>query len=90
MGTFVWQSMKLLSVMAAVRLDDESDNIEKTISRALGDNTNANSGVTDRSIQSFDPLASSSWDEVMTVPHICFNTIETFLVASLNFGTHLR
>ncbi|XP_020105607.1 protein ROOT HAIR DEFECTIVE 3-like [Ananas comosus] len=57
-------SMKLLSVMAAVRLDDESDNIEKTISRALGDNTNANSGVTDRSIQSFDPLASSSWDEV--------------------------
>nr|CAD1824264.1 unnamed protein product [Ananas comosus var. bracteatus] len=57
-------SMKLLSVMAAVRLDDESDNIEKTISRALGDNTNANSGVTDRSIESFDPLASSSWDEV--------------------------
>ncbi|KAG1346335.1 protein ROOT HAIR DEFECTIVE 3 [Cocos nucifera] len=55
-------SLKLLSVMAAIRLDDESDNIENTLSLALLDN--AKSGNANRSIQSSDPLASSSWEEV--------------------------
>jgi len=54
--------LKLLSVMAAVRLDEDSDNIGNTLSLALIDTTT--SGVTNRSIQSFDPLASSSWEEV--------------------------
>lgn len=51
-----------MSVMAAIRLDDDKDNIEKTLSLALADNPNPN--ATNRSIQSFDPLASSSWEEV--------------------------
>lgn len=49
-------SLKMLSVMAAIRLDDKSDNIDNTLSLALVE--------TNRSDSSFDPLASSSWDEV--------------------------
>ncbi|KAJ6812836.1 protein ROOT HAIR DEFECTIVE 3-like [Iris pallida] len=54
-------SLKLLSVMAAIRLDKESDEIESTLALALVD---VGSGAKNRSIQSFDPLASSSWEEV--------------------------
>ncbi|KAK6148720.1 hypothetical protein DH2020_016245 [Rehmannia glutinosa] len=54
-------SLKILSVMAAIRLDDDADNIESTLSLALVDPKAAAS--TNRSI-SVDPLASSSWDEV--------------------------
>ncbi|KAJ8643423.1 hypothetical protein MRB53_005171 [Persea americana] len=55
-------SLKLLSVMAAIRLDDKADNIENKLSLALVDS--ANNGVTNKSITSFDPLASSTWEEV--------------------------
>ncbi|XP_010262124.1 PREDICTED: protein ROOT HAIR DEFECTIVE 3-like [Nelumbo nucifera] len=55
-------SLKLLSVMAAVRLDDNVDNIENTLSLALVDANN--NGATSKSITSFDPLASSTWEEV--------------------------
>ncbi|PKA57267.1 Protein root hair defective 3 [Apostasia shenzhenica] len=55
-------SMKLLSVMAAVRLDDEKDSVENTLTLALVDV--ANSATTSRGIQSIDPLASSSWEDV--------------------------
>ncbi|KAK6148718.1 hypothetical protein DH2020_016243 [Rehmannia glutinosa] len=54
-------SLKILSVMAAIHLDDDADNIESTLSLALVDPKAAAS--TNRSI-SVDPLASSSWDEV--------------------------
>ncbi|CAN6707331.1 unnamed protein product [Malus baccata var. baccata] len=55
-------SLKLLSVMAAIRLDDDDvDNIENTLSLALVDSTNA--AVKDRSITAADPLASSTWQE---------------------------
>ncbi|KAK3220482.1 hypothetical protein Dsin_014452 [Dipteronia sinensis] len=54
-------SLKLLSVMAAVRLEEEVDNIEKTLSAALVD---ATSTTTDKSITKFDPLASSTWEQV--------------------------
>lgn len=53
--------MKLLSVMAAVRLDDDADSIENTLSLALVDTKSA--ATTSRSI-SGDPLASSTWEEV--------------------------
>ncbi|KAL6495927.1 Cell wall protein rhd3 [Orobanche gracilis] len=53
-------SLKLLSVMAAMRLDDDADSIEKTLSLALVDPKSG--AVADRSI-SGDPLASSSWEE---------------------------
>ncbi|KAK1259395.1 Protein ROOT HAIR DEFECTIVE 3 [Acorus gramineus] len=55
-------SLKLLSVLAAVRLDDDADNIERTMSVALLDA--GGSGAATRSITSFDPLASSHWEEV--------------------------
>ncbi|KAL7140299.1 hypothetical protein ABFS83_09G111900 [Erythranthe nasuta] len=54
-------SVKLLSIMAAIRLDDEADNIESTLSLALVDPKAAAS--TNKSI-SADPLASSTWDKV--------------------------
>ncbi|KAL6899538.1 hypothetical protein ACP4OV_006196 [Aristida adscensionis] len=47
-------SMKLLSTMAAIRLDEDGDNIENTLPLALLDTSEP--GTTDRSIQSFDPL----------------------------------
>uniref|UniRef100_A0A453EY21 Sey1/RHD3-like three-helix bundle domain-containing protein n=3 Tax=Triticinae TaxID=1648030 RepID=A0A453EY21_AEGTS len=55
-------SMKLLSTMAAIRLEEDGDNIDTTLSLALVDA--ARPGTTDRSIQSLDPLASSSWERV--------------------------
>lgn len=56
-------SLKLLSVMAVVRLDDDdNDGVEKTLSVALVDSANAS--VRDRSITTSDPLASSTWEEV--------------------------
>jgi hypothetical protein len=54
--------MKLLATLAAIRLDEDGDDIENTLSIALVDT--ARPGTTDRSIQSFDPLASSSWERV--------------------------
>ncbi|XP_061981237.1 protein ROOT HAIR DEFECTIVE 3-like [Populus nigra] len=56
-------SLKLLSVMAAIRLDDDVDNIETTLSSALMDAKN-NAAVKDRSIIPFDPLASNSWEKI--------------------------
>ncbi|KAM7483840.1 hypothetical protein LguiB_008423 [Lonicera macranthoides] len=53
-------SLKMLSVMAAIRLDDAADSIENTLAVALletGSATNKSSG-------SLDSLASSTWEEV--------------------------
>ncbi|KAI9109562.1 hypothetical protein K1719_019616 [Acacia pycnantha] len=50
--------LKLLSVMVAIRLDANSDNIEKILAVALLDPP---SSKKDRSIAIVDPLASSSW-----------------------------
>ncbi|KAK3157989.1 hypothetical protein QOZ80_2AG0131350 [Eleusine coracana subsp. coracana] len=55
-------SMKLLSQLAAIRLYDDGDDIGNTLSLALVDTPRP--GTTDRSIQSIDPLASSSWERV--------------------------
>ncbi|KAL5757472.1 hypothetical protein ACOSP7_020083 [Xanthoceras sorbifolium] len=54
-------SLKLLSVMVAIRLEEEADNIEKTLTAALVDSTNT---TTDKSITKYDPLASSTWEQV--------------------------
>ncbi|KAG9151012.1 hypothetical protein Leryth_003136, partial [Lithospermum erythrorhizon] len=55
-------SLKFLSVVAAIRLDDDPDNIEKTLTLALVENRSA--GAANKSTTSADPLASSAWDEV--------------------------
>ncbi|KAL1217627.1 ROOT HAIR DEFECTIVE 3-like protein 1 [Cardamine amara subsp. amara] len=55
-------SLKLLSVMAVIRLGDESDNIEKILTVALLDATK--NEASKKSITASDPLASSSWDDV--------------------------
>lgn len=73
------QSLKLLSVIAAIRLDNETDNIESTLSLGLVDT--AKSGNLNRSIQSSDPLASSSWEEVIDFIGICFDVFRTLICA---------
>ncbi|KAK8931026.1 Protein ROOT HAIR DEFECTIVE 3 [Platanthera zijinensis] len=55
-------SLKLLSNMAAIRLDEDMDNVEKTLSLALVDAPN--SSTSNRGIQSSDALASSFWEDV--------------------------
>ncbi|CAN7130174.1 unnamed protein product [Brassica rapa subsp. narinosa] len=52
-------SLKLLSVMVVIRLGDETDNIEKTLTVSLLDPTTSK-----KSITASDPLASSTWDEI--------------------------
>ena len=57
------QSLKLLSVMAVIRLDDDddADNIERILAVALMDSSNSGK---DRNITAVDPLASSTWEQV--------------------------
>ncbi|XP_047326317.1 protein ROOT HAIR DEFECTIVE 3 homolog 1-like [Impatiens glandulifera] len=55
-------SLKLLSVLAAIRLYDEADTIENTLSLALMDPKMET--ATNRSTTAADPLASSNWDKV--------------------------
>ncbi|XP_047334056.1 protein ROOT HAIR DEFECTIVE 3 homolog 1-like isoform X2 [Impatiens glandulifera] len=55
-------SLKMLSVMAAIRLEDEPDKIESTLSLALVEPRTA--GTTNRSLSLDDSLASSTWEEV--------------------------
>ncbi|XP_058090850.1 protein ROOT HAIR DEFECTIVE 3-like isoform X2 [Magnolia sinica] len=62
LDSYEGKSLKLLSVMDAIRLDDKDDKIETTLSLALAESANGN--VTNRSIISSDPLASSTWEEV--------------------------
>ncbi|KAJ0018658.1 hypothetical protein Pint_11631 [Pistacia integerrima] len=58
-------SLRLLSVMAAIRLDVKPDKIENLLFSSLMDGTVAVSSTRDRSIgASADPLASSTWEEV--------------------------
>ncbi|XP_042052423.1 protein ROOT HAIR DEFECTIVE 3 homolog 1-like [Salvia splendens] len=54
-------SLKLLSIMSAIRLEDDADNIESLLSLALMDPNAAASG--NKSITA-DPLASSSWEKI--------------------------
>ncbi|CAI9263493.1 unnamed protein product [Lactuca saligna] len=53
-------SLKLLSVLAAIRLDEENDTIGDTLVLALVDPKKATNNKTTLS----DPLASSTWEEV--------------------------
>lgn len=58
-------SLRLLSVMAAIRLDEKPDKVESLLFSSLMDGTAAASLPRDRSIgDSVDPLASSMWEEV--------------------------
>lgn len=60
------QSLRLLSVMAAIRLDEKPDKVESLLFSSLMDGTAAASLPRDRSIgDSVDPLASSMWEEVV-------------------------
>ncbi|XP_051119212.1 protein ROOT HAIR DEFECTIVE 3-like [Andrographis paniculata] len=54
-------SLKLLSVMAVVRLDDVADSVENKLALSLID---PKSGAASNRGISGDPLASSSWDEI--------------------------
>lgn len=59
-------SLKLLSDMAAIRLDEKPDRIENVLQSSLIDKTSAATSsqyISDREA-SVDPLASSTWEEV--------------------------
>ncbi|KAL6502196.1 hypothetical protein OROHE_024789 [Orobanche hederae] len=59
------ESVKLLSAMAAVRLDERIDNIETVLLSALVDRTEPGpSRIRDTTRVFGDPLASSTWEEV--------------------------
>ncbi|XWS18727.1 hypothetical protein CRYUN_Cryun32bG0069400 [Craigia yunnanensis] len=58
-------SLRLLSVMAAIRLDEKPDKIENILFSSLMEGTVAFASSQDKSIAtSSDPLASSTWEEV--------------------------
>ncbi|KAF1859295.1 hypothetical protein Lal_00009879, partial [Lupinus albus] len=57
------ESLKLLSVMTVIRLDDDdTDNVEKTLAVLLVDSSN--SSAKNRSMAEVDPLASSTWEKL--------------------------
>ena len=59
------QSLKLLSVMAAIRLYEKPDKIENILFSSLMDETLAVLSTNSREIgSSVDPLASSTWEKV--------------------------
>ncbi|RXH98786.1 hypothetical protein DVH24_011111 [Malus domestica] len=59
------RSLKLLSTMAAIRLDEKPDNIENVLVSSLVDGTVTVSSSQNRKLgSSTDPLASRSWEEV--------------------------
>lgn len=54
----VLQSLKILSVLAAIRLDEKPDTIENILTSSLMNEAIASSGPS-------DPLASSTWEKVL-------------------------
>lgn len=59
-------ALKLLAVMAALRLDEKTDNIEATLSSALTDGIGtAGSLLEGSSSSSTNPLASNTWEGVL-------------------------
>lgn len=60
------QSLKLLSVMAAIRLNEKPDKIENVLFSSLMDGTVSVPLSQDKKMgASPDPLASSTWEEVV-------------------------
>ncbi|OMO70466.1 Root hair defective 3 GTP-binding protein, partial [Corchorus capsularis] len=57
-------SLRLLSVVAAIRLDEKPDKIESILFSSLMEGNAAVASSQDRSIVTSDPLASSTWEEV--------------------------
>ncbi|KAH9327243.1 hypothetical protein KI387_007421, partial [Taxus chinensis] len=59
------RSLKLLSVMAALRLEEKPDKIESVLSSSLLDSSDTSGAIQERSMSAtVTPLASSTWDEV--------------------------
>ena len=57
------QALRLMSVIAAIRLDDKPDKIDRVLITALLDGGPLS---WKRSIEfTYDPLASSTWEEVL-------------------------
>ncbi|XP_022715425.1 protein ROOT HAIR DEFECTIVE 3 homolog 2-like isoform X2 [Durio zibethinus] len=57
-------SLRLLSVMVAIRLDEKPDKIENILFSSLMEGSVAVASSQDRSITTSDPLSSSTWKEV--------------------------
>lgn len=63
-----------------VRLDDEPDDIDKTLSLALVENKSSSSSTSDNSLALSDPLASSTWEKVGNVGFSCLRISPLILV----------
>lgn len=63
-----------------VRLDDEPDDIDKTLSLALVENKSTSSSTSDNSLALSDPLASSTWEKVGNVGFSCLRISPLILV----------
>lgn len=61
---YLEQSLKLLSMLAAIRLDEKSDRIENILFSRLLEGKISFSSRKSNIADSCDPLASSSWEEV--------------------------
>lgn len=60
------QALKILSVRAAIRLDEKPDNIEKVIFSSLMDGTGTVPSSQDNRTRALtDPLAANTWEEVL-------------------------
>lgn len=65
---YLLQALKLLSVMAAIRLDEKPDKIESLLFSSLMNSTLTVPSSKDRSVgAATDLLASSTWEEVLRV-----------------------
>lgn len=63
--TSFWQALSILSVLAAVRLDEKPDDIENVLSSMLIDGSVAISSRNRGAGIIGDPLASSTWEGVL-------------------------
>ncbi|XP_011015853.1 PREDICTED: protein ROOT HAIR DEFECTIVE 3 homolog 2-like, partial [Populus euphratica] len=83
------ECLKILSIMAAIRLDKKQDNIEKFLS-SLMDETVSVPSSRDRSNEAArDPLASSKWEEIspndtLLTPVLCKSLWERFEAETKN------
>lgn len=70
------QSLKLLSVMAVIRLDEKPDKIGNILFSSLMDGAVTVSSTKTREVgSSLDPLASSTWEEVLLIRRSLFSYI---------------
>ncbi|KAL9372994.1 hypothetical protein Peur_035238 [Populus x canadensis] len=83
------ECLKILSIMAAIRLDKKQDNIEKVLSSLMDETVSAPSSRDGSNEAASDPLASSKWEEIspndtLLTPVLCKSLWERFEAETKN------